>query len=328
MSCGSACDEPRNCRLGGVPSRRDLWTTSLQGVLCTSPALATVKPVREGGLGELGIHAEGYYVEPSAQMRGAVLVLSGSSGRVETNRARLLSEEGYFAIALRWFGGIGQPPGVCEVALETFWPALDVLADRTDNLGILAVSKGAEAALLLAADDPRVRVVSAMAPSSVVWANLGPGLDGQTVPRRSSWTRDQVPLPFVAYDEAWAPSTPDGPVAYRDLYLMSLRADPARVAEAAIPVERITAHVIVSAGLDDQVWPSAVFCTQIAARRTAVGLPTEVVTHPAAGHRAVLPGEPATPPDHAMARGGTDQADRELGSAMWAATLRALASQG
>src|SRR2546430_5626801 len=47
----------------------------------------------------------------------------------------------------------------------------------------------------------RVRVVAAISPSSVVWANAGPGIDGVAWPQRSSWTRGGVPLPFIKYDE-------------------------------------------------------------------------------------------------------------------------------
>ncbi len=109
----------------------------------------------------------------------AVLVLSGSSGRIERERARLLARSGAAALTFRWFGGIGQPPGVCEVPLETFLPALDQLADLSDRVVVLGVSKSAEAALLLAARDSRIAAVVGLSPTSMVWANVGPG------PRRS-----------------------------------------------------------------------------------------------------------------------------------------------
>ncbi len=49
-----------------------------------------------------------------------VVVLSGSSGRVDIARARLFAGEGASALALQWFGGEGQVPGICEIPLETF----------------------------------------------------------------------------------------------------------------------------------------------------------------------------------------------------------------
>lgn len=126
---------------------------------------------------------EGLLVVPETGAAGcAVLVLSGSSGQVEVDRVRLLADRGAAALSIRWFGDAGQPPGICEVPLETFVPVLDRLASLTDHLAVLGVSKGAEAALLLACRDARIRAVGALSPSSVVWANVGPGADGAHKP--------------------------------------------------------------------------------------------------------------------------------------------------
>lgn len=142
-------------------------------------------------------------VLPDHRPVGGVLVLAGSSGRVDVDRASLFARAGFAAVAMRWFGGPGQPPGICEVPLETFTPALDVLAEHApDLLVIVGTSKGAEAALALAVRDPRVDAVIGFAPSSVVWANVGPGFDGAMRPQRSSWTWRGESLPFVAYGEA------------------------------------------------------------------------------------------------------------------------------
>jgi hypothetical protein len=74
--------------------------------------------------------------------------------------------------------------------------------------------------------------VVAFAPSDVVWAGIDPA-GRQT----SHWSLDGRPLPFVAFDESWAPD--EGPSAFRSLYLTSRQADPAAVATATIAVERI-----------------------------------------------------------------------------------------
>jgi hypothetical protein len=62
---------------------------------------------------------EGLLVAPDRlPARCAALVLAGSSGRVETGRVRLLAGSGEAAMSIRWFGGPGQPRGICEVPLE------------------------------------------------------------------------------------------------------------------------------------------------------------------------------------------------------------------
>lgn len=237
------------------------------------------------------------------------LVLAGSSGAVDDGRARLLADHGATALALQWFGGPGQQPGPFEVPLETFADALDRLAGECERLAVLGTSFGAEAAMLVAALDPRVRAVVAVAPSPVVWAGVDEGR------QTSHWTHRGSPLAFVPYDESWAPDT--DPPAYRTLYERSLAADPAAAERAAIPVERIEGELLVIGGEDDQVWPGADFARAVAARRKVHGLGTRVVTHRLAGHRVTFPGETPTDRGQTMARGGSPEADAELGVAAW-----------
>src|SRR5438552_1960000 len=120
---------------------------------------------------------QGSILKPAEQTGWGVVVLAGSSGRVDVARAKLLAGLGAVCIALRWFGGERQPPGICEVPLEVFTRATDrLIAEGCERVAYVGTSKGAEAALLIATDDPRVRVVAAISPSSVVWANIGPGI--------------------------------------------------------------------------------------------------------------------------------------------------------
>ena len=253
-----------------------------------------------------------------------MLVLTGSSGRVDVERARLLARHGALAVALRWFGGEGQPPGICEVPLETFASAVDWLeGEGARRIGVVAISKGAEAALLLACRDPRVRAVVAISPSSVAWANVGPGLDGRAYPYRSSWTWRGAPLPFVPYDESWEPDTKE-PVAYRSLYERSLLAFPEARSTAAIPIEDSDADILLVAGGDDAVWPSVAFAEELAVRRHQAGRSVRVVVEPGAGHRPVFPGEQPPEPSNSLARGGDPAADARLGHAAWPDLLACL----
>lgn len=264
---------------------------------------------------------EGILALPAGPPRCAVLVLPGSSGRVEVDRVRHLARHGAAAMSIRWFGGAGQPAHVCEVPLETFAPALDRLAGICGHLGVIGTSRGAEAALLLAARDPRIKVVGAFSPSPVVWADLsGAGT-------RSSWTEAGAPLAFVPYDGAWEPVTIGGATAFRTMYEQSMVTFADRVPAATIPVERIAGEVLVSGGGDDQLWPSDVFASQIARRRADHGLGTHVLTWPGAGHQVVLPGEPPATGGMAPARGGSVAADSELGAAAWS-VLRGLLRLG
>jgi hypothetical protein len=48
------------------------------------------------------------------------------------------------------------------------------------------------------------------------------------------------------------------------------------------------------------------------------------VTHPDAGHRVILPGEPVAAGGQRMARGGSEAADRALGELAWPEVRRVL----
>jgi pimeloyl-ACP methyl ester carboxylesterase len=236
--------------------------------------------------------------------KSGVLLLHGSSGTPDVQRARLLEAEGYDVLAPRW-------PVTFEVPLESF--PLDELAARNDRLITMGSSWGAEAALLLGALDDRVDSVIAFAPSAYVWGrNLE---DGSC---RSAWTWRGRPLPFVPYDPDWEPD--DDPPSFTGLYRDSARK---ATNEMRIPVEHIRGEVLLVAGGDDRVWPATEFAEQIARRRG--DRPTRIVTVADAGHRAVLPGEEPKVAGQRMARGGTDAADRALGALAWPEVLRLLA---
>src|SRR5258708_30510779 len=187
---------------------------------------------------------QGSILKPAEQTGWGVVIVAGSSGRVDVARAKLFAGVGAVCIALCYFGGERQAPGICEVPLEVFTRTTDRLIEEgCERVAYVGTSKGAEAALLIASDDPRVRVVAAMSPSSVVWANTGPGIDGVAWPQRSSWTRGGVPLPFVKYDETWRPERRERLVTDRSLYERSLQMGANNLSAATIPVEKAQAKI-------------------------------------------------------------------------------------
>lgn len=246
-----------------------------------------------------------------------VVVLSGSSGRVDTARARLFAGEGASALALQWFGGEGQVPGICEIPLETFSAATDFLVGLgCRRIVYVGTSKGAEASLLAATHDPRIDAVVAISPTSVVWGNIGPGRDGIRWPERSSWTLKGLPCPFVPTDPNWSTEYVDGLVSYRGLFRHCLKTFKDEASKATIPVETAMAEIVLVAGGDDALWPSLDFAETIVRRRKDAGKTTRLVSAPDAGHRILLPDE-NTPRSRSHAHGGNDPADASLGREAW-----------
>ncbi len=149
-----------------------------------------------------------------------VLVLNGSSGRLDEHTARLFAGAGAVAFAQRWFGQPGLPAEIRDVPLELFREGVDLLLSKgCSRIALTGRSRGAEAALLAATNDERAKLVVAVSPSSVAWA--GTGTDG-----RPSWTLGGRAIPFVSYDLSWWNEPHQGLVEYREYHERSLRMNP------------------------------------------------------------------------------------------------------
>ncbi len=261
-----------------------------------------------------------YWSRPENPTGVGVLVLAGSSGRLDVGRADVLATAGATALAIRWFGGEGQPVVPCEVPIETFVDAIGLLEPACDRIGLLGLSYGAEAALLTAVRDSRIDAVVALAPTDVVWEGQHQRDDDQ---RRSKWTWCGEPVPFVPLDRSRVPD--EEMPAFAPHYERSRElAGEAIVDAARIPTEQFRGDLVLVAGGDDQVWPSVPAARAIAARRTGHGLETVVVEDPNAGHPIVLPGEVAPNPARSYLVGGDPGAPERLGAIAWPAIRDAL----
>ncbi|MEZ2370351.1 acyl-CoA thioester hydrolase/BAAT C-terminal domain-containing protein [Arthrobacter sp. RCC_34] len=249
-----------------------------------------------------------------------VLVLAGSSGRIDAGRADVLAASGATALAIRWFGGTHQPAAPREIRLETFVEALDLLAKECDQVAILGLSYGAEAALLTATRDSRVTAVIAVSPTDVVWEGArSSAVDSST----SKWTWRDEPVPFVPFDRTW--SALEDPPAFAPYYRQSRQIASARIVESArIPVERFTGDLVLIAGGDDQVWPSLEYARNMADVRSHHGLKTALISDETAGHQVVFPGELATHSARPYRIGGSPLAAERLGASAWPTIQTAL----
>lgn len=267
--------------------------------------------------------ADTYWAHPEQSSGTGVLVLAGSSGRLDVSRADVLAATRATALAIRWFGGERQPPVPREVPLETFVAAIDLLEPVCDRICVLGLSYGAEAALLTAVRESRVDAVVALAPTDVAWEGFREVDDD---PIRSKWTWRATPMPFVPIDRSWTPAS--SPPAFVDSYALSRRtADPSVVDAATIPVERFDGELVLVVGGDDRVWPSHDAAQVILARRAAVGLTTTLVEDVDAGHPVVLPGEQAPSDTRPYLVGGDAGSAERLGRKAWPAVQEAFRLQ-
>lgn len=200
---------------------------------------------------------------PGDAPRAAILVLGGSEGGLDgaAGLARPLAAQGYVTLAVAYFGADGVPATLEEVPLEYFDRAIERLRRepgvRQDRIAVVGGSKGAEAALLVGTRRHDLAAVVAVAPSDAVWQ----GINRQARVPRSSWSSEGKPLPFLAFDR----SRPFAGLL--DLYQRSR--PPAGNGAAAIPVEKIEAPLLLIAGEQDALWPSAEMTRAMAARLAA-----------------------------------------------------------
>ena len=267
---------------------------------------------------DLSGEVQGRILRPDRRTGLGVLVITGSSGRVDVDRARLFAQRGAVALAQRWWGGQGQEPGINEIPIERFVQGVDQLvAEGCDRIATVGSSYGAVAALLAATKDTRIDVVIAESPSHVVWQCSGPGRDGSAWPPRSSHTWGGVPLPYMTWDpRVWPPAGTVNP-AYRPMHELSLRTFAEDVEDASIPVEAARADIILVAGGADALWPSAPSAHAIAERLRRHGKESTLVEHRDAGHSICFPGEPVLVQGPDRNWGGNPTADQALGADAW-----------
>ena len=225
-----------------------------------------------------------YYPGAATGRRPAIIVIGGSEGGIGEavdREAQALAKAGFVVLNLSYFRGAGQPPELEDVPLETFAYAIDWLARQPEvdpgRIGIIGGSKGAEAALLVASRDPRLRAIVAGMPSHVVWAGFDWATFGSTA---SSWSTGGKPIAFLPF------GTYDWKMGGRldHIYIAGLK-KLAEHPDAIIRAERIAGPILLVCGERDSLWPSCPMARQVEQRAARMGGPAvTVLAYPDAGH--------------------------------------------
>ncbi len=299
---------------------REAWDATVRSMPAPAPLVGT------------------YFVPVNARHAPAVLVLGGSEGGHAMDPvAALLASHGYAALSLAYFGASGLPKTLVRVPLETAAAGFAWLARQPEvdpsRIGVWGISKGGEYALLAAARSHDVKAVVAVVPSAYAWFGLEFSGD-----EMSSWSENGVALPFLP-SEAQADGaigkafSLGGDVQYRSVYDAALRtASPATIAQATIPVDRITAPLLLVCGEDDREWDSCGMTQTAIDRFHANGhaFAAQRLAYPNAGHAIGVPylptlGSTAFPAGKArIVLGGTAAGNAFAASAAWANELRFL----
>jgi len=246
----------------------------------------------------------------------------------------MLANHGFAVLSLAFFGEKGLPPTLEGVPMETFSRAIAWLrrnpAVDPRFVAIYAESRGTEPALYTAATAQGVSAVVARSPSFALWG----GVSASHLPGKPAWTAAGKPLPAIPntlyprFIAAYLGDKLTGrPVRQAPLFLEDL-AHFGDTAHAEIAVEKIAAPLLLLAGQDDQIWPSAMMAARIEARRRRFGRAAadQLVVYPGVGHAipfAYLPVRQRDA-DGPFAAGGTPRGEARAQADAWPRILRFL----
>lgn len=242
----------------------------------TTPDVTVTEVAEPGVVGRLHL--------PGGSDLPPLVVVGGSGGGLGgPTTAALLSGHGVAALSLAYWNHPGTPEVLRDIEVEVVARACDWLRRlpgvRDERPTVLGISRGGELAMLSGSLMPeRVGSVVSLVGSALVWGGFGPGVDDND----TSWRYAGWPVP-----QMWDyPDDPD-----RGLE------DPAMVARAEIPVERVVGRVLLTSGLDDQIWRSSLLSQYAVLRAERLGATDRVehVAYPDAGHGCSAPPGYAVP---------------------------------
>ena len=266
-----------------------------------------------------------YYPAEGGPFPGVVL-LGGSEGGLYEPRARAFAANGFAALTLAYFNYPGLPDEMVEIPLEYFgraaaWMKVQSKV-RAGGLGIVGGSTGGEFALLVASRSTDFRAVVALTPAAHLWEGYTVKFFSPDYLPTSACTLGGQPLPYISFkvspedkQKEMKGELPSFVHFFRDSLA---QADPATIAKAAIPVERIQGPILLVSGTDDQIWPAGEFCAAILERLRKAKFPHEVkhISIENGGHNSCIPflitanrgllidGDPSGGSPPADARGG------------------------
>jgi dienelactone hydrolase len=344
MSMDIPGDGPRSALFGPTTLEpvRITFTAETDGGTITQAVLerlyiypeVTRQELRQNGL--FGI----LFVPPGAGPHPVVILLSGSGGGLQEQRAALFASRGYAALALAYFNYETLPAELVEIPLEYFETAIQWLQTQEvidgDRIAAAGWSRGGELSLLLGATFPQIKVIIAYVPSAVAWGGISAKSEGT---RAAAWTHRGKAIPYLpAVDtdnlaEDFAELVRKGePLPLAPKYLASLD-DTTAVEAAIIPVEKTNGAILLISGEDDQMWPSAKFSQMIMDWLDQHNFPHRYrhLSYEGAGHTIGTPYVPTTihaafhpVRKHIMSFGGTAKGNAHAMTDSWQQVLRFL----
>jgi pimeloyl-ACP methyl ester carboxylesterase len=192
-----------------------------------------------------------------------VIIFGGSSGgnfyENYQNYLEDLVDNGYSVLSLAYFdyNSSGELPNkLRHIPLEYFKKAMDWMKEQPQTskgqFAVIGNSRGGEAALLLGIQYPEISTVVAIVSSAYV----GGAYDKKRKVTGSAWTFEGKEIAYVDYQKAISNYKP----------WWKIIDDEEEVEPFAIPVEKLSAAVLLRSGEKDAIWPSTEMSERIIRR--------------------------------------------------------------
>jgi len=208
-----------------------------------------------------------FYYPKNKQNLPLIIMLGGSNGGIREvdDRAKIVSSHGYAVLALGYFGMENLPKNLERIPVEYFFNSIDWAKEKqfidTAKIVIIGVSKGGEAALLVASMRRDIKGAIAFVPSNVRWQGIP---DGPSFISKSSWTLNGNDLPYLkcnfSFSFFWKFICKSKQIEMREIFKPIITEDKSKIDHALIEVEKINGPILLVAGKDDKLWPSYDMC--------------------------------------------------------------------
>lgn len=178
-----------------------------------------------------------------------IIAFGGSEGGLHTGDSfgKMMAQQGIAVLGLAYFKSPGIAATLDQIPMEYFTDAVDYLSKEaavsSASIGVVAGSRGSEAALLLATMDKRIQSVVVITPSNVAWQGM--------TRARSAWTvgGKDIPALVLALDD-------DAPLLSRFELAISNAQQKGEITKLEFPVEKINGPILIISARKDRVWPS------------------------------------------------------------------------
>lgn len=190
---------------------------------------------------------------------------SGSNLAVNALICAPLASHGFNVLSVPFFGEANLPGQLSRIPIEYFERVFDWLAHCPQTAGktvqILGMSKGAEAALLLASRYPMIKKVA-------VWAPHAYCFQGLAFKNESSWTYSGKDIEYIRLKNRWLLAdvlncmVKNKPFGFTNIYKKGL-ALAKNKEDARIKIENARADLLLITGTDCGMWNTYDGCLEV-----------------------------------------------------------------